>query len=96
MKINWDDEWSLVERVPENLVKIEYPNKYEIVPSDTSMINSIITPQMGEYKNIYIPALDNIELILSFSEDQEKENFYKILEKIGYTVLAFGLLFLAR
>jgi len=92
VSVLWDENWQLVERVPTDLVKIEYPSIYTFAPADTSAHFTLVDPK-SKKKGTYIPADKEVDLVLQESTYANKEKRYNRVIK-GLVVVAgfIGLL----
>ena len=86
VKVLWDESWQLVERVPTDLVKVEYPSIYTFAPADTSTHFTLVDPK-SKKKGTYIPADKDVDLVLQESKQASKEQLYSRVIK-GLVVVA--------
>lgn len=94
LEIYWEDEagWKLVEKVPEDLVKLELPDKYRFRPAQALPIDKFMERRIKPLQHIYIPAEAQTELVLEDSEDSGWERAYGIaLYVLTGTAMFLGL-----
>ena len=89
LEIIWPDEadWTLIERVPEDMVKMELPGKYSFEPDLNSLSDGYIAVDGENIMHIYLPARNGAVLTLEESEERNWERIYR-LTLYGATGLA--------
>jgi len=88
-----ENEWELIERVPLDLVKVEFPKEYKFV---SNIPNSFSTLQKDNYGNLYIPTGDDIEITLSESIEKNEERLYKYMNMSFISLIVIGTFLTAR
>jgi len=80
LEISWEEEagWKLVEKVPEDLVKLELLEKYRFKPARALPVDKFVELRIKPRQHIYIPAETHTELVLQDSEDSGWERAYSI------------------
>ena len=80
LEIFWDDDadWKLVEKVPDDLAKLELPDKYHFRPAQALPVDKYRERRIKPVQHIYIPAVAQTELVLEDSEDDTWEKVYGI------------------
>jgi tetratricopeptide (TPR) repeat protein len=92
VEILWDSEWKLIERVPSEFVKIEYPLKYSMEPTP-GVTHFALSDSVGQVEGRYIAADAQTILVLRNSQEKDKEKRYNLMVKIVMGVAAvIGLL----
>jgi len=95
VEIDWNDNWELVESVPDNLIKFEYPSDYTMVPFigviGREIPGTIQIPEPeANINSLYIPVKETTELQVLFEPSQTGQ----IIEK-GLFYFVRGTIFLA-
>jgi len=87
VEIRWEEEWTLIERVPAGLVKVEHPMIYTIEP-DRDVMHFALDDSLRKIEGRYIAADANVQLVLRDSEQKDKERHYNLAVKIVMGVAA--------
>ena len=90
--IPWQEGWgeTVVESVPETMIKLELPGKYRFRSSRKPFLELSV---QGEYQNLYLPAKENVRLELRTSKERWKEVTYGALLKLAFCAgAAYGLM----
>ncbi len=95
LEFRWSpNDWKIIERVPIDLIKIEYPNNYNFTSNSGDAFS---TEQKDNYKNIYIPvSATDLELTLIGSTERDTENMFKMFNSVMIMTLTASLFILVR
>jgi len=84
IEISWNDEWELVESVPNDLIKFEFPAEYSLLPHalETQQalrgIFSIPEPE-SDMENLYVPTREVKEMEIVLEQENKSKYIGKIL-----------------
>lgn len=80
LEIFWEDDagWRLVEKVPDDMAKLELPSKYQFRPTQELPVDKYFVREIKPSQHIYLPAESQTELVLQDSEEKTWERIYDI------------------